>query len=161
MAWCPECRYEFVDGVKECPKCHVALVESLSAKNAEDDLSANEVFEELSEETDFEELEYSAEIDPDRPTLSRHARAQIAVEIKYSGYIDKQRDQVERFKKLEDRRLPEDLDYLNMKGLRIEAAQKLDAERPESLGRASRISGVSPADINVLLVHLEKERRKK
>ena len=109
-------------------------------------------------EVSYENL---AEIDPDRPTLSRHARAQIAVEIKYSGYIDKQRDQVERFKKLEDRRLPEDLDYLNMKGLRIEAAQKLDAQRPESLGRASRISGVSPADINVLLVHLEKERRKK
>ena len=102
-----------------------------------------------------------AEIDPDRPSLSRHARAQIAVEIKYSGYIEKQRDQVERFKKLEDRKLPQDLDYLNMKGLRIEAAQKLDAQRPESLGRASRISGVSPADINVLLVHLEKERRKK
>lgn len=102
-----------------------------------------------------------AEIDPDRPSLSRHARAQIAVEIKYSGYIEKQRDQVERFKKLEDRKLPQDLDYLNMKGLRIEAAQKLDTQRPESLGRASRISGVSPADINVLLVHLEKERRKK
>ena len=102
-----------------------------------------------------------AEIDPDRPSLSRHARAQIAVEIKYSGYIEKQRDQVGRFKKLEDRKLPQDLDYLNMKGLRIEAAQKLDAQRPESLGRASRISGVSPADINVLLVHLEKERRKK
>ena len=102
-----------------------------------------------------------AEIDPDRPALSRHARAQIAVEIKYSGYIEKQREQVARFKKLENRKLPKDLDYLNMKGLRIEAAQKLDAQRPESLGRASRISGVSPADINVLLVHLEKERRTK
>ena len=102
-----------------------------------------------------------AEIDDERPALSRHAKAQIAVEIKYSGYIEKQRDQVARFKKLEDRKLPSDLDYLNMKGLRIEAAQKLDAQRPESLGRASRISGVSPADINVLLVHLEKERRNK
>ena len=102
-----------------------------------------------------------AEIDANRPLLSRHARAQIAVEIKYSGYIEKQREQVERFRKLENRLLPEDLDYLNMKGLRIEAAQKLDAQRPESIGRASRISGVSPADINVLLVYLEKERRKK
>ncbi|MBO4235118.1 MAG: tRNA uridine-5-carboxymethylaminomethyl(34) synthesis enzyme MnmG [Firmicutes bacterium] len=109
-------------------------------------------------EVSYENL---AAIDKARPTLSHHATAQIAVEIKYSGYIDKQRDQVERFKKLEDRRLPADLDYLNMKGLRIEAAQKLDAQRPESLGRASRISGVSPADINVLLVYLEKERRKK
>ena len=103
--------------------------------------------------------ENMAAVDPDRPTLSSHAGAQIAVEIKYSGYIQKQREQVERFRKLEDRRLPADLDYLNMKGLRIEAAQKLDALRPESLGRASRISGVSPADINVLLVYLEKERR--
>ena len=102
-----------------------------------------------------------AEIDENRPLLSRHARAQIAVEIKYSGYIEKQREQVERFRKLENRLLPDDLDYLNMKGLRIEAAQKLDAQRPESIGRASRISGVSPADINVLLVYLEKERRKK
>ena len=103
--------------------------------------------------------ENMAAVDPDRPALSSHAGAQIAVEIKYSGYIQKQREQVERFRKLEDRRLPADLDYLNMKGLRIEAAQKLDALRPESLGRASRISGVSPADINVLLVYLEKERR--
>ena len=75
-----------------------------------------------------------AEIDENRPLLSRHARAQIAVEIKYSGYIEKQREQVERFRKLENRLLPDDLDYLNMKGLRIEAAQKLDAQRPESIG---------------------------
>lgn len=107
-------------------------------------------------EVTYENME---EIDRDRPHLSRHAKAQIAVEIKYSGYIEKQREQVERFKKLEDKRLPEGLDYLNMKGLRIEAAQKLDKFRPESIGRASRISGISPADINVLLVYLEKERR--
>ena len=122
---------------------------------------------EISNSTSLSELlkrpevsyENMAAVDPDRPALSSHAGAQIAVEIKYSGYIQKQREQVERFRKLEDRRLPADLDYLNMKGLRIEAAQKLDALRPESIGRASRISGVSPADINVLLVYLEKERR--
>ena len=108
-------------------------------------------------EVSYENL---AEIDPERPTLSSHARAQIAVEIKYQGYIDKQKEQVLRFKKLEDRKLPSDLDYLNIKGLRIEAAQKLDSMRPDSIGRASRISGVSPADISVLLVYLEKERRK-
>lgn len=100
------------------------------------------------------------EIDPNRPALSHHAKAQIAVEIKYSGYIEKQEAQVERFKKLEGRKLPQNLDYLGMQGLRIEAAQKLDKQRPESLGQASRISGVSPADISVLLVHLEKEKRK-
>lgn len=108
-------------------------------------------------EVSYDNLE---KIDPDRPPLSSHARAQIAVEIKYQGYIDKQKDQVLRFKKLEDRKLPSDIDYLNIKGLRIEAGQKLDSIRPDSIGRASRISGVSPADISVLLVYLEKERRK-
>ncbi|MBQ1418202.1 MAG: tRNA uridine-5-carboxymethylaminomethyl(34) synthesis enzyme MnmG, partial [Firmicutes bacterium] len=78
---------------------------------------------------------------------------------KYAGYIEKQLAQIERFKKLEDKVLPADLDYLNMDGLRIEARQKLDAQRPLSVGQASRISGVSPADIGVLLVTLEKMRR--
>ena len=67
--------------------------------------------------------------------------------------------QIEKFRKLEEKRLPENLDYLNLEGLRIEARQKLDAIRPVSVGQASRISGVSPADINVLLIHLEKMRR--
>lgn len=100
------------------------------------------------------------EIDPERPTLSRHARDQVAVELKYSGYIDKQKAQVEKFRKLEGRALSSDLDYSSIRGLRIEAAQKLNQFKPESLGQASRISGVSPADINVLLVYLEKEKRK-
>lgn len=109
------------------------------------------------------ELTYDilAEVDPLRPTLSHHARAQVAVEIKYSGYIAKQKDQVEKFKRKEGQILPENLDYISMEGLRIEAAQKLDKMRPLSVGQASRISGVSPADINVLLVHLEKMRRNK
>ena len=81
------------------------------------------------------------------------------MELKYAGYIEKQLAQIERFKKLEDKALPADLDYLNMDGLRIEARQKLDAQRPLSVGQASRISGVSPADIGVLLVTLEKMRR--
>ena len=67
--------------------------------------------------------------------------------------------QIEKFRKLEEKRLPDNLNYLNMDGLRIEARQKLDAIRPVSVGQASRISGVSPADINVLLIHLEKMRR--
>ena len=99
------------------------------------------------------------ELDPLRPALSHHAKAQIAVEIKYSGYIEKQKEQVEKFKKMEGKTLSEDIDYLNMEGLRIEAAQKLDQMKPRSIGQASRISGVSPADINVLLVYLEKKRR--
>jgi len=100
-----------------------------------------------------------AAIDPDRPVLSDHERSKVEVELKYAGYIEKQLAQIERFKKLEDKALPADLDYLNMDGLRIEARQKLDAQRPLSVGQASRISGVSPADIGVLLVTLEKMRR--
>ncbi|MBQ2454748.1 MAG: tRNA uridine-5-carboxymethylaminomethyl(34) synthesis enzyme MnmG, partial [Firmicutes bacterium] len=97
--------------------------------------------------------------DPDRPVLASHVRTKVEVSIKYSGYIDKQAAQVEKFKRLENRRLPQDIDYGLISGLRLEARQKLSDMRPGSLGQASRISGVSPADINVLLVYLEKERR--
>ena len=100
-----------------------------------------------------------SEVDPERPVLSYHTVSQLEVMIKYSGYIDKQMKQIEKFRKLEEKRLPENLDYLNLEGLRIEARQKLDAIRPVSVGQASRISGVSPADINVLLIHLEQMRR--
>ena len=99
------------------------------------------------------------EIDKERPELSEHARAQVSVEIKYQGYIKKQIQQVEKFKKLERKPLSSDIDYEQIDGLRIEAAQKLNKIKPVSLGQASRISGVSPADINVLQVHLEKEKR--
>lgn len=107
-------------------------------------------------EISYEEME---KIDINRPALPYHAKAQIAVEIKYSGYIDKQFQQVEKAKKMEGKKLPDSLDYLSMEGLRIEAAQKLDKIRPASLGQAARISGVSPADINVLLIYLERNRR--
>ncbi len=98
-------------------------------------------------------------IDKSRPELSPLEKTKVEVNIKYEGYIVKQLERIEKFKKLESRQLPEDLDYLNMQGLRIEARQKLDRQRPLNIGQASRISGVSPADINVLLVHLEKIRR--
>ncbi|MBR4142574.1 MAG: tRNA uridine-5-carboxymethylaminomethyl(34) synthesis enzyme MnmG, partial [Firmicutes bacterium] len=100
-----------------------------------------------------------AAIDPDRPALDAHVRTKVEVELKYAGYIGKQLQQIERFQKLESKALPADLDYLNMEGVRLEARQKLDKLRPASIGQASRISGVSPADINVLLVTLEKMRR--
>jgi tRNA uridine 5-carboxymethylaminomethyl modification enzyme len=99
-------------------------------------------------------------IDPERIPLSRHVKTTVQVNIKYEGYISKQLAQIERFKKLEDMKLPEDLDYNNLHGLRIEARQKLSNIRPRSIGQASRISGVSPADINVLLIHLERMNRK-
>ena len=103
--------------------------------------------------------ENMAEIDPDRPVLSDHIISKVEVELKYSGYIDKQLAQVEAFKKLENKRIPEGLDYIHIDGLRLEARQKLDQFRPVSVGQASRISGVSPADINVLLVYLQKNGR--
>ena len=98
-------------------------------------------------------------IDKERPEISEHARAQVSVEIKYQGYIKKQIQQVEKFKKLEKKPLSGDIDYEKIDGLRIEAAQKMNKIKPVSLGQASRISGVSPADINVLQVYLEKEKR--
>ena len=97
-----------------------------------------------------------AQIDKARPELSYHVRTKVEVGIKYSGYIEKQLEQIEKFKRLENRRIPEGMDYLSMSGLRTEAQEKLDKLRPASIGQASRISGVSPADINVLLVWLEK-----
>ena len=101
----------------------------------------------------------AAEIDDARPEMSRHQKTMMEVQIKYEGYIEKQRHQVEKFKRLENKKLDPDLDYENIDGLRIEARQKLNQFRPLSVGQASRISGVSPADINVLLIWMEKMRR--
>ncbi len=102
-----------------------------------------------------------APIDPDRPELSRHQKTSMEVEIKYGGYIQKQLAQIEKFKRLEGKKLSSDIDYSKIDGLRIEARQKLNDHKPLSVGQASRISGVSPADINVLLIHLEKNSRRK
>ena len=104
------------------------------------------------------ELHYDllSEIDPERPQLSWRVREQVDIQIKYKGYIEKQKIQVEHYKKLEEKRLPQDMDYLHMDGLRLEARQKLDRIKPANVGQASRVSGVSPADITVLLVQLEK-----
>jgi tRNA uridine 5-carboxymethylaminomethyl modification enzyme len=93
-------------------------------------------------------------LDPHRPELPRSVFFTVEVEIKYEGYLRRQQSEVERQAKLEEMRLPEDLDYALVKGLRLEAAQKLSQMRPLSLGQASRISGVNPADISVLLVYL-------
>ena len=103
------------------------------------------------------ELNYKvlAPIDKERPELPEDVCAQVEINIKYDGYIRRQMKQVEQFKKLEQKKLPEDIDYEDVGSLRIEARQKLEAYRPVSIGQASRISGVSPADISVLLVYLE------
>lgn len=110
------------------------------------------------------EIHYAdtAEIDDEtRPELTRNERYEVEVRIKYDGYIQKQIAQVEKMKKLESKRLDDSIDYNSIGGLRLEARQKLTEIRPINLGQASRISGVSPADINVLLVYLEKENRKR
>ncbi|MBQ7322667.1 MAG: tRNA uridine-5-carboxymethylaminomethyl(34) synthesis enzyme MnmG [Clostridia bacterium] len=93
-------------------------------------------------------------IDPDRPVLSRRSRMTVEVTVKYAGYMKRQLAEVARHAKMEDMRLPTDLDYTSIRGLRMEAAQKLARIRPLTLGQASRISGVNPADISVLLVYL-------
>lgn len=109
------------------------------------------------------ELSYDivALLDKKRPELPYDVREQININIKYDGYIRRQLKQVEGFKKLENKKLPKDIDYDAISGLRIEAKQKLNAYRPISIGQASRIAGVSPADISVLLVYMESYRRGK
>lgn len=98
------------------------------------------------------------DIDPNRPVLSVDTAEQVNINIKYEGYIKRQQQQVTQFKKLERKRLDENFDYAEVKGLRREAIQKLNVHKPVSIGQASRISGVSPADISVLLVYLEQRR---
>ena len=103
------------------------------------------------------ELSYEilAEIDPKREPLPEDVVEQVEIEIKYEGYIERQLRQVEQYKKMEKKRIPADLDYNDITSLRLEARQKLISYKPVSVGQASRISGVSPADISVLLVYLE------
>ena len=102
--------------------------------------------------------EYLAEIDKERPELSKEVTDQVEINLKYDGYIKRQLKQVEQFKKLENKKIPMDLDYKEIGSLRVEAVQKLEAYRPLSIGQASRISGVSPADISVILVYLEQRK---
>ena len=106
------------------------------------------------------ELNYEvlAPIDKNRPELRYDIREQVNINIKYDGYITRQLKQVEQFKKMESKKIPEDMDYDQVKSLRIEAVQKLKLYRPVSIGQASRIAGVSPADVSVLLVYLESHR---
>lgn len=105
------------------------------------------------------ELSYEIlyEIDPERKCLSEDVIEQVEIEIKYEGYIERQMKQVEQFKKMEKKLIPSDLDYQDVSSLRLEARQKLSAYRPVSVGQASRISGVSPADISVLLIYMEQK----
>ena len=109
------------------------------------------------------ELDYFklSEIDNERPELAYAVQEEVNIKIKYEGYIKQQMNQVNQFKKMENKLLPADFDYNEIKNLRIEATQKLNAIRPASIGQASRITGVSPADITVLLIYLEQMKHSK
>ena len=104
--------------------------------------------------------DYLKEIDENMPELTKQEREEIEIQVKYEGYIKLEEEQVAKFKKLEQKKLPKDINYEDIKGLRLEARQKLNNIKPESVGQASRISGVSPADISVLLIYLEQLKRK-
>ena len=108
------------------------------------------------------ELKYNdlKQIDENMPNLTASEAEEVEIEVKYEGYINLQLAQVEKFKKLENKLLPDDINYLELQGISLEARQKLDKFRPTSIGQASRISGISPADISVLLIYLEQIRRK-
>lgn len=108
------------------------------------------------------ELDYDMlkELDKDRVQLPYDVTEQVNINIKYNGYIERQKKQVKNFKKLENKKIPENFDYSKVKSLRIEAAQKLDFYKPVNIGQASRISGVSPADISVLLIYMEQMKNK-
>ena len=108
-------------------------------------------------EITYEDLEI---IDKDRPELTKQEKEEVEIEIKYEGYIKMEKEQVEKFKKMESKELSEDIIYSEIKGLSLEARQKLDKIKPTSIGQASRISGVSPADINVLLIYLQMQKNK-
>ena len=107
-------------------------------------------------ELNYEDLAFT---DVNRPVLPDDVKEQVNIQIKYEGYIKRQLMQVEQYKKMETKVLSPDIDYFSMKGLRIEAQQKLSQIKPHNVGQASRISGVSPADISVLLVNLEAMRK--
>lgn len=107
-------------------------------------------------EIDYRDLEYFVD---ELPEYSREIVEQLNIQIKYKGYIERQRSQVKQFKKMEDKLIPEDIDYHQLENMRLEAREKLDKIKPRSIGQASRISGVSPADISVLMIYLEQKKR--
>lgn len=144
--------------IKRVNKVNIAPNEKVNALLTSLNTTPLETGAKLSELIRRPELNYDllAPVDEGRPALSDEVREQVNIQIKYEGYIKRQLQQVEQFKKLEERKIPEDINYDEVMGLRIEARQKLAAVRPVSIGQAGRISGVSPADVNMLLVHLER-----
>lgn len=130
------------------------IIESIGSTPINNALSLKEIIRRP--ELSYEKVR---DLDPDRPDVTKDVAQQLNISIKYEGYIKKQEEQMAKFKKIESKSLSKNFDYESVQGLRIEAKEKLQRIKPESIGQASRITGVSPADINVLLIHLEKLRR--
>ena len=107
-------------------------------------------------ELKFDDIKYFVKELPDYP---KEVKEQVEIQVKYKGYIERQESQIEQFKKMENKKIPEDIEYSELENLRIEAREKLDKVKPDSLGQASRISGVSPSDISVLMIYLEKRKQ--
>jgi tRNA uridine 5-carboxymethylaminomethyl modification enzyme len=143
-----------VDRLKSTIVKPTQKVNEFLRKNNTTELSTGTKISELLKRT---ELSYGTlfEIDENRPELSELEKEEVEIQVKYEGYIKMQEEQVQKFKKMEQKILPEDVDYETIKGLSLEARQKLNKHKPHSIGQASRISGVSPADISVLLIYLQ------
>ena len=164
----PEERYQAMllkyahveDEIKRLEKCNIAPSEGLNAVLAAHGTAPLQTGCKAADLIRRPQIGYDdfAAFDPERPALTQEEREQVEIQIKYAGYIQKQNDAILLAKKLEDKRLPADLDYSDVRGLRLEAAEKLNKRKPVSIGQASRISGVSPADVSVLLVWLEQHK---
>ena len=147
---------ERLKGVKVNPTAEINLaLEELGTTAIKTQLSLYELIRRPEFDYDITSI-----CDPERLDLNREVKVQVEIQIKYEGYIKKQMIQVEQFKKLENKKLDQDQDYSVIKSLSNEAIQKLNSIKPDSVGQASRISGVSPSDINVILIYLEQMRRK-
>ena len=145
--------------VKRIEKTTIAPTEDVNALLTEHSSSPINTGIKLAELVRRPELSYDIlkKIDTGRPELPRGVRTTAEILIKYDGYIKRELSEVEKCKKLEDKIIPPSIDYKSIKGLRLESAEKLDMIRPVNIGQASRISGVNPADINVLLIYLSQK----
>ncbi|MGN1087102.1 MAG: tRNA uridine-5-carboxymethylaminomethyl(34) synthesis enzyme MnmG [Porcipelethomonas sp.] len=151
------------DEIKRVRKLNIAPSDKLNSFLEENGTSALTTGCKLADLIRRPQLGYDIlkEFDEQRPELPFEVREQVELQIKYEGYIEKQMEQIEIMRKLEGKALPEDIDYYEIRGLRLEAAEKLNRQKPENIGQASRISGVSPADVSVLAVWLEQKGGRK
>ena len=151
--------YEEIERLKRTTIKPTVKVNEILTKYGSSNINAGIKMSDLLKRTEMK-YEYLKEIDDNMPELSEEEANEVEIQIKYEGYIKLEEAQVEKFKKLENKKIPSDIDYSKLTGLRLEARQKLNKIKPESIGQASRVSGVSPADISVLLIYLEQLKRR-